>query len=257
VDKKSEVRASLHNTLQAFLDLALGVDQALEVRANIPPTTKTSGDSSASTEQTAPSPFPQVRQTQDGRIEVPLTMPMHLPSEVTLCHMTVFISPEDLRKLAAVDADRHKLGEALHWQCYLADVILSGQQQPLLSPLQRGRVDAIVKRGASIIAKLIHPSVKYQLSHPETQTPVFRRVLQAVKETHNPSPHATDITAWTVEKYMVDEEWDSLNLRHPTAHVGRFAKEYLYIRPKVPQDEYFIALSVIFMEKIVKEFLPS
>src|SRR5262245_11333844 len=101
-----------------------------------------------------PPSCPPIHHMKDGRIQVDLTLPVDLPSGVTSCRMTVLIAPDDLCTLAAVATDehRHKLGEALYWQCFLAETILRGQHAPLPAPLQRARGDATVKHGARIMA---------------------------------------------------------------------------------------------------------
>src|SRR5262249_34842685 len=143
--------------------------------------------------------FPDVRQ-KDGQLEVTLTIPVHLPGEVTSCQMTIHISHEDLLNLWY--ADRHKLGKELARQCYYAALRADIQQDPRPpAPLQRRRFDAMTKRVASFFAKSIHAFVKAQRSAPDTQIPEFRRALQVIMDTYNHAPRAVDITAWLVEQY--------------------------------------------------------
>src|SRR5262245_30982070 len=130
--------------------------------------------------------FPQVGYTKDGQLQVTLTIPVHLPSEVTPCSMTVLIASEDLRKLA--QADKPKLGEELAWQAYLTDMILTGQQQPL--PVRRARSDTMLKYAAGLIAKLLYPGVKFLLQNPDMPVPAFAQVIREIRATHNISPRA-------------------------------------------------------------------
>jgi len=198
---------------------------------------KSAGKTSRHLAQTAPSSFPQVRRTKDGQVQVTMTIPVPLATEVTSCPMTLIVSPEGLSKIES--ADRHKLGEELARQLFFAALALASQYQPLPAPLRRRRFDAMAKRVASLLAKSIHKFVNAQLSPPATQTPEFSRALQAIRETYNPTPRAVDVTAWLVEQYFWNqwgEIWDSAGLRRPTADPGRFARDYLYTAPHVSPD---------------------
>jgi len=201
--------------------------------------------------------FPEVRQ-KDGQLEVTLTIPVHLPDEVTSCQMTLRISHEDLLNLWY--ADRHKLGKELARQCYYAALIREIQQEPNPpAPLQRRRFDAMAKQLASLLAKPIHAFVKAQRSAPDTQIPEFRRALQAIMDTYNPTPRAVDVTAWLVEQYFWNqwgEIWDSSGLRQPTADPDRFAKEYLYTAPHISPDPEMLQGGAGLVALIVRN-LPS
>jgi len=239
---------------------------------------KSVGKTSRHPEQTAPSPFgsrtiskrrrravaknlqphfPEVRQ-KDGHLEVTLTIPVHLPGEVTSCQMTLRISHEDLLNLWY--ADRHKLGKELARQCYYAALIRDMQQEPhSLAPLQRRRSDAMAKRVASLLAKPIHAFIKAQMCAPDTQIPEFRRALQVIIDTYNHAPRAVDITAWFVEQYLWNqwgEIWGNTGLRRPTANPDRFARDCLYTSPHVSANPEEIQFGAKIVTMIVQG-LPS
>ncbi len=201
-----------------------------------------------------PSSYPQVRRTKDGQVQ--LIVLLDLSREITA---TMLISPEALSDIASLSAGEgaKKLGEAIYWQAFLAEAMLSAQQAPLPSPLQRRRTDAALKHAVSIVAKRIHVFVKDQLRHPQTQTPAFRRAVQAIRDTDNSSPRAIDVTAWFAEHFLGEEVWTEARLRRPTRDPAQFAKTYLYTGPRVSQGPEALVVGESLVEDIVATCLLS
>jgi hypothetical protein len=173
--------------------------------------------------------------------------------------MTVLIAPEYLYKLEdmADDESRHKLGEAFYWQCFLALIMLRGQQAPLPPSLRRRRPDAVLKLAVSIVAKRIHLFVKNQLRDPTTQTLAFRRALQTIRDTYTPSPRAIDVTAWFAEHFLTEQVWTYVRLRCPTADPDRFARTYLYTPPKLSEGLEPLRIGEALVERIVATIFPA
>jgi len=162
----------------------------------------------------------KLKKRQDGQVTVTCTIPISLHEENTQAQITLIVSPEDLQKLANVH--RGLLGASIAWQCSTADFLISPRPFPKR------------KRIASMDAKGVYQTIKYLQRHPDGQSHWFRKLVQAVQQSFNVCPSAMDITAWLIEQ-LHGVEWTACGLRRPTDNVPKFAKEYLYTKPRMIQ----------------------
>ena len=177
------------------------------------------------------------------RIPFPITPPDTPPEASRTVELTCTLTPDDLYIFATLP--RIVLGDLM--SAYLAQAT---REIFRLVP-KRETSGTLLKWKAIGEAQRIYPNIKWLIKHPQYQEDWFRDLSEAVKRSDNPSPTASDITAWVIERLHPYAWGQAPRLKKPTA-LANFAKDYLYTR----RGERGRAYNPPELERLIRPLLP-